>query len=384
MSSKDKLHSNSPSLRGGVGSGAKYSQLTAMLSITKASLRSILRNPSSVVFSLLFPLIFIVVFGFISGSFNVELGVMNGCDTNNAVFLNLKNVPHFKYITNLPDSVLLRQLGLGKLDAILNITKSQSDKPPFLSVELKTNKASPLKSRFTAVIISSIIDKVNVESSGAVQHSVEFKQEIVEGRLYKTIDFILPGQLGFSILSSGIFATAFIFLVLRETLVIKRFFATPIKKKYIILGEALSRLIFSMSGAVVIILIGYLFFGFTLVNGILTFFNMLLVCAIGLIVFLGFGFMVSGIAKNINTVAPIANLITLPQFLLAGTFFSIDLFPKWLQPISNVLPLTYLNQALRKISFEGAGIFDVGNEILILILWGAAAYALTIKFFRWE
>jgi ABC-2 type transport system permease protein len=85
-----------------------------------------------------------------------------------------------------------------------------------------------------------------------------------------------------------------------------------------------------------------------------------------------------------NTVPPLANLITLPQFLLAGTFFSIDVFPKWLQPISRALPLTYLNEALRKIAFEGASLFSLSTEIGILAAWGVFVYILAIKFFKWE
>jgi len=354
-----------------------------MLAVTKASLRSITRNPSSMVFSILFPLIFILVFGFLGGGFKVDIGVMQGTDTNNVIFQQLKTTPHPVFIKE-PDSVLYDKLSKGKIDCMIRVVRLASDSAARYSVELKINKASPLKGRFITVILENLVSKTNERFFQIDNPLIELKEELVEGRLYKTIDFILPGQLGFSILGAGVFGTAFIFLVLRETLVIKRFFATPIKKRYIVLGEALSRLIFSMSSAVVIILIGYFFLGFTLVNGFITLINLLIVSAIGLFVFLGFGLMVSGIAKNINAVPPIANLITLPQFLLAGTFFSIDLFPSWLQPVAKVLPLTYLNQALREISFEGAGILDVGTELLILFIWAAVAYSLTIRFFKWE
>ena len=54
----------------------QYSQWKAMLAITQASLRSITRSPSAVIFSLGFPLVFIVVFGFISGNrIRLEVGV---------------------------------------------------------------------------------------------------------------------------------------------------------------------------------------------------------------------------------------------------------------------------------------------------------------------
>jgi ABC-2 type transport system permease protein len=212
----------------------------------------------------------------------------------------------------------------------------------------------------------------------------ELRQTEVKGRKYAMIDFILPGQLGFSILSTGVFGTAFVFFNLRQTLVIKRFFATPIQKPYILMGEALSRLIFSMLGALFIIAIGYFAFGFTLIHGVETALFMLLLSAIGLIVFMGFGFIISGLARNESMIPPLANIVTLPQFLLSGTFFPIDAFPSWLQPVCKALPLTYLNDALRKIAFEGAGILDISSHLLVLAVWGVIVYALASRFFRWE
>jgi ABC-2 type transport system permease protein len=74
----------------------------------------------------------------------------------------------------------------------------------------------------------------------------------------------------------------------------------------------------------------------------------------------------------------------LPQFLLSGTFFSVTAFPKWLQAISNVLPLTHLNNAMRKVAFEGAGLGDVTHQLFILLIWFIIIYAVAVKTFKWE
>ena len=111
---------------------------------------------------------------------------------------------------------------------------------------------------------------------------------------------------------------------------------------------------------------------------------MLILATLGVIVFMGFGFVVSGLAKSESTIPPISNIITLPQFLLSGTFFSINVFPVWLQPISRALPLTYLNDALRKVAFEGANLWDVKQQILIMVVWGIGIYAVAVKTFKWE
>ena len=39
---------------------------------------------------------------------------------------------------------------------------------------------------------------------------------------------------------------------------------------------------------------------------------------------------------------------------------------------------------MRKVAFEGAGIFDITHQLLIIALWGVAVYFAAFKTFRWE
>lgn len=353
------------------------------MAMAKASFRSILRSPSAVIFTLAFPLIFIVAFGFIgSGGITLNVGISPQSDTTNAIYQALKNIKVVKLIKE-SEQAMKPDLIKGRLDAMINIQKNPQQ-PPAYFVNVEYSEASADKGNILKSVLNNILAPVNTRSMPGPPPVAELKESTLHGRKYRTIDFILPGQLGFSLLSTGVFGTAFVFLSLRITLVIKRFFATPVKRSSIVLGEAVSRLVFALIGALIIILIGRYAFNFTLINGIVTVINMLILSAIGLIVFMGFGFAVSGIAKNESSVPPIANIITLPQFLLSGTFFSIEAFPSWLQPISRALPLTYLNDALRKVAFEGAGLWDVRKEIFIMLIWGIAIYALAVKVFKWE
>jgi ABC-2 type transport system permease protein len=139
-----------------------------------------------------------------------------------------------------------------------------------------------------------------------------------------------------------------------------------------------------MITSVVILGMGHFAFNFTLVHGWLTFFELLALSFLGLLVFMGFGFVVSGLAKSESTIPPLANLITLPQFLLTGTFFSIDNFPGWLQPFCNILPLTHLNNAMRNVAFEGDHLTDCLPQLGVLAVWALVAYAVAIRVFRWE
>jgi ABC-2 type transport system permease protein len=370
----------------------KYSNTRATLAIAKASFRSIIRSPSAVVFSLAFPLIFILVFANIGGGgVAVDVGVAKGSDTLNPVYQSLKKVSVVNLVTDeTPDEMALN-LSKGSMDVIIDIKKNAADtlspKSPFTVNVQYTSSSS--KGPILKSVLTNILNEINatykkMSGQNTPPPAAELRETTINGREYKYIDFILPGQLGFSLLSSGVFGTAFVFISLRLTLVIKRFFATPVKRYSIVLGEALARLTFSLLGALFILMVGHFAFGFTLVHGVVTVFNMLILSAIGLIIFMGFGFTVSGIAKNESTVPPLSNIITLPQFLLSGTFFSVTAFPKWLQYLSNALPLTHLNNAMRKVAFEGAGLGDVTHQLFILLLWGIGIYAVAVKTFKWE
>jgi ABC-2 type transport system permease protein len=361
----------------------KYSNFRATMAIAKASFRSIIRSPSAVVFSLAFPLIFIVVFANIGSSgVTVDVGVAKTCDTLSPVYQALKKVPVVHLITNQTTADMEKNLSKGNIDVIIDVQKNNS-LPPY-TLNAKYTNSSPQKGEIFRSLLQSIFYKINTFGSAAPPTVTELKETTVKGREYKYIDFILPGMLGFSLLSAGVFGTAFVFLSLRITLVIKRFFATPVKKYSIVLGEALARLAFSLLGALFIIMVGHYGFGFTLVHGIITVLNMLVLAAIGLIIFMGFGFIISGIAKNESTIPPLSNIITMPQFLLSGTFFSAAAFPKWLQSISGVLPLTHLNNAMREVAFEGAGLGDVTHQLLILLAWFVGIYIIAVKAFKWE
>ncbi len=146
-------------------------------------------------------------------------------------------------------------------------------------------------------------------------------------------------------------------------MVLKRIFAAPINPFSYLLGEMVSRLLFQVICFIVIVAIGHYAFHFTLVNGLLTFMEMLLLSVPGLIIFTGIGFFISGIIRNESSIAPVANTITVPQILLCGLFFPIDNYPQWLHSFCELLPLTFLVDGLRKIAFEGAHIWQIPYQV---------------------
>lgn len=371
----------------------RYSQFKAFLAILKASFRSILSNPSSLVFSFLFPVIFIFIFGSFGkgGGAVYRIAISDNADTTNEVFDSIKvnpliKISYFKNTDGLTDlKARTKALERGNIVAIVNIKKNSDTaiNNPYLILDTLTNASGN-----AVVALQQIFSNI----TNAVAHKGEVRQEnpavrpyVYSIRQYRNIDFVLPGMLGFSILFSTLFGISFIFFQFRQQLILKRFYATPMSKINILLGIGISRLVFQLVNVVMLIALGYFFMDFTLVHGFATFLEMTLLTIFMLLLLLGVGLIFSSIVKSDTSIPLYINLFAFPQMLLAGTFFSIDVFPQWLQTICRyVLPLTQYNDAMRKISFSGMHLWDCGKELGILAVWIIIIYFFTVKVFKWE
>jgi ABC-2 type transport system permease protein len=368
--------------------GESYSQKTALLALVRASFRAIFANPSALVFSVAFPILFVLIFGAFGGDKGTVFQVVieRGSDTTHPIYKSIVASP-FINITQIEDAAQLRkELIRGKITGILSFRRQHSDpSSASIVIQLKSTSAS-------ANTVESFLQQLNYlilqQQSAAMPPSsrtvVLLPPLIEQVRPYKPIDFVLPGQIGFSILFSTLFGIAFTFFGLREQLVLKRFFATPVNRINILVGIGVSRLFFQLISVSVLILFGHWAMDFTLANGYITFLEMLAVTAFMLFLLMGAGLLISSLAKVDSNIPLLINLFALPQMILSGTFFPVEVFPPWIQTICKILPLKHFNDAIRKISFEGLSLLDCGTELFVIGLWLVGIYFLTSRLIRWE
>jgi ABC-2 type transport system permease protein len=339
------------------------------------------------VFSLLFPIIFIVVFGSIIGNQTpvIKLAVSSGSDTSNIVYKAIKAIPAVNLQKGLSPEKQVDELKKGSITAILNISAgSVQAQIPRYTINLQASSSSGQQISLLTTVLDEALGKLNARIFPQNRSIAFVHITKVQARVYRSIDFILPGQLGFSLLMAAVYGSSFLLFSLRQNLVLKRIRIAPVSRAAIIAGEMLSRLFFHAISFAIMVALGYFVFQFTLVNGIGTFFEMLVFSLLGLFVFMGIGFIISGVVQNENSIAPIANTVVLPQILLCGLFFPVDNYPHWLQHFCDILPLTLFVDGLRKIAFEGTHIWQMPTNVLGLLIWIVAITPLSIKTFKWE
>ncbi len=363
-----------------------YSQLRALLAITKASLIATVKHPQSVFFSLFFPVVLIVIFGSLSGrgTASVSVAFEQGADSSHALYRKLANHPLLRFSTATAADVE-DQLKKGRLAAVISIRKPKDAQSNALyDIHLRSSTASQKDVPLLQSILRDFIHQEEKKVYAGRETLALISAETIAGRRYKTIDFMLPGMIGFSLIGAAIFGVAFAFYSFRETLVLKRLYSTPISRMNIILGESLSRVLFQLSTVVALIAFGYFVYDFTLADGWLTVLNLLIISFVGLVVFLGFGFFISGISRTQTLIPIYANIFMFPQYFLSGTFFPKTSLPESVQAVVDFLPLTAVNDAMRNIAFEGAGLLSCSYQLIILGAWAVVVYLLATRFFKWE
>ena len=359
----------------------QYNQRRALFAITKASFKSIFKSPSSTFFSLFFPIVLIVIFGSLGGGGGIsfDVAIDKSSDSTNAIYQAITHAPIFS-IANGTEAEIEDRLKKGRLSGILSVQKTNSGK---YDVHIKSSSASQRELPQLQAVLNGMINEVS-QQEHPVEKIATISNEQVEGRIYKRIDFYLPGMIGFSLIGSAVFGVAFLFFALRETLVLKRMYASPVTKTNIVLGESLGRVFFQLIIVIVLILFGKYAYNFTLANGFVTVLELLVLSTLALIVFMGFGFFISSVSKNQNVIPIYANLFMFPQYFLSGTFFPKTVLPKSIHWLIEAMPLTALNDALRKVAFEGLHLNDCWKQVGILGAWGIVIYTFAIWVFRWE
>ncbi len=356
--------------------------------LARYAFRATIRNKTSLFFGFIFPLVFVSIFGLLGNTGSkIDLGYIQTVDQQSPLYQAVSKIASSANapinLEEIPADQVDQQLKQAKVDGIL---EPASGNPAGL--ELLTSSANPQGKASAEQFIAGMTGQLNLAALNQQNPgtSPPFSVPITEigGTKYSYIDFVLPGQIGFSLLALTTFGIAFPLIAFRETLVLKRMFATTLKPIQFFLAQGISRSIIAVLQAAVIIGVGVLAFDYSLANGWVTFVQMLVVAFFGVAAFMGFGILIGNVAKDEES-APVAlNLFNLPQFLLAGTFFPTDNFPAVIRAIGNNLPLAYLNDALRKLAVEGVSLVQVWPYLLGMAAWAAIAYFLAVRTFRAE
>ena len=195
------------------------------------------------------------------------------------------------------------------------------------------------------------------------------------------IDFLIPGLIGMNVMSSGMWGIGYVVVEMRTRKLLKRLVATPMSKAQFLASFVFMRALFLFLELPILLGFGWLAFQVGVAGSLPL---LLGVSVLGALSFAGIGLLVASRAQNTQTVSGLINLVMLPMFVASGVFFSTARFPDAVQPFLRALPLTALNDALRAVMIDGAGLRGILGPVSLLTATAALSFTLALRSFRWR
>ena len=212
-----------------------------------------------------------------------------------------------------------------------------------------------------------------------ILNAFNFRFTLPTGESRPYIDRLLPGLIAFNGMNVGFNSVTFALARYKERGVLRRVRATPLPTWAFIGGVIVSRVILAAIATVITYVVGVYVFRAHMSGSFALIFALSL---LGAAVFIALGLLIVSWARSEDSIPPLFLLVLMPSLLFSGAFLDRRGLPDWLHRATDVLPLTFLTDAVGKVATLGGGLSDVRADILGLLVWGALATAVAAWKFK--
>jgi ABC-2 type transport system permease protein len=193
--------------------------------------------------------------------------------------------------------------------------------------------------------------------------------------------YLLAGLIGYGVAATAFASLAITLVVRREAGLLKRVRGTPLSPTTYLAAVISSMVIVIGLQAVAQVLIGRFLLDAAWPASPA---SLVVVIAIGAAAFAALGLAVTTIVKTAEGSSAVVNAIYLPLAFISGAFFSPRDMPRFLEVISELLPLTYLLRLIRSTFIEGETLTSSPGALAAVVAWGLFGLVVAARMFRWE
>jgi ABC-2 type transport system permease protein len=193
--------------------------------------------------------------------------------------------------------------------------------------------------------------------------------------------FLLAGLIGYGVAATAFASLAITLVVRREAGLLKRVRGTPLNPSTYLAAVIASMVIVIALQAAAQVLIGRFLLDADWPASPASFVAALV---IGAASFAALGLAVTTVVRTGEGSSAVVNAIYLPMAFISGAFFSPRDMPRFLEVLSEALPLTYLLRLIRSTFIEGETLASSPGAIAAVLVWGAFGLFVAARMFRWE
>jgi ABC-2 type transport system permease protein len=197
----------------------------------------------------------------------------------------------------------------------------------------------------------------------------------------ETLNVIVPGIAGLSIMSTTFNALAMSITFLREEGVLKRIHGTPLPPVSYLGGVAANAVTNASVQIVIVILAGRLFFNLGWPKDWL---ELAVFSVVGVATMASLGVAFSHVIPNFDAAPAYTNIVFLPVIFISGVFYDVDTAPQFLRDIAQILPLTHIINGLSAALVTGESLADTAGDLAVVAAWGVFGVYWAVRGFSWQ
>jgi ABC-2 type transport system permease protein len=190
----------------------------------------------------------------------------------------------------------------------------------------------------------------------------------------------LPVLASLFIAISAVVSLVTIISIYRESGILKRLRATPLRPQTILSAHVLAKMTFTLVTLSLMLLAGRRFYPAGLQAPVWSFALAVLVSTLSI---LSMGFVIASLVRTARFAQPVGALAFYPMIALSGLFVPVEAMPMGLQILARVLPMTYIVSLLRGI-WVGESWFAHLGDLAALAILCAVCTAIAARVFKWE
>ena len=196
--------------------------------------------------------------------------------------------------------------------------------------------------------------------------AIDFRPRVYYNPELQSMKYLVPGLVAFILMVLTMLVPAISIVREKERGTMEHILLAPVRPFEVILGKTFLYFILSLAATVVVITVGVVLFGIPVRGSILL---LGFVTVLFLIASLGIGILISTVTANQAQAYLAAGALGfLPNMILSGFIFPISSMPFWLRSITYVFPGRYFISSLRGILLKGAGIINIWDQIVPLLV----------------
>jgi ABC-2 type transport system permease protein len=179
---------------------------------------------------------------------------------------------------------------------------------------------------------------------------------------------------------SAVLSLISIVAIYRESGILKRLRATPLRPHTILTAHVLSKLAFTTITLVLMVVVGRRFYAVPPTVPLLSFTIALLFSTLSL---LSLGFIIASLVRTARFAQPVGTLVFYPMLGLSGLFAPLDTLPPLLRGVARLLPLTAATSLLRGV-WHGEGWMAHAGDVVLIAVPFVAGVSISARVFRWK